>query len=221
MPYVLIADDHPICRAAVQLAAESVLPGVQVTEAATIHEAETMLAERSPFCFIVLDMMMPDALGFSGLSRILELAGESPVALMSSNDDPATVERALAMGATSFISKALPIKALAAELLSLSRKAPRAEWRALGEPGRREREDGDIVALFDALTSCQRRAVMELRDGALNKQIAHKLDVSEATVKSHLAAAFRKLGVSNRTQAVLLIRQYDLIMRRADAPLDS
>lgn len=220
MPYVLIADDHPICRAAVQLAAESVLPGVQVTEAASICEAEAILAEKSPFCFIVLDMMMPDAQGFSGLSRVLAMAGGSPVALMSSNDDSATMQQALAMGASSFISKALPIKALADELLSLSRKAPRPEWRALGEPGRQDRQDADIIALFDALTSCQRRVIMELREGALNKQIAHTLAISEATVKSHLAAAFRKLGVSNRTQAVLLIRQYDMIMRRAVAPLD-
>lgn len=219
MPHILIADDHPICRTAVQMAAEAVLPGVHVTEAASVSEAEAALEAQSPFCFIVLDMMMPDAEGFSGLNRVLRLAGDSPVALLSSKDDAATAARAHDLGASSFISKALPIHSLAEELLALSRKAPRSEWRELAdsEAGTRHRQ-GDPLA---GLTSCQRRVILELRDGALNKQIAHKLGLSEATVKSHLAAAFRKLGVSNRTQAVLLLQNHEAMHGRSGAALAS
>nr|WP_281422894.1 LuxR C-terminal-related transcriptional regulator [Sphingomonas yunnanensis] len=64
----------------------------------------------------------------------------------------------------------------------------------------------DLKARLDTLSPAQLTVLMALADGRSNKEIARELDVTEATIKAHLTAAFRKLGVSNRTQALLTIQ---------------
>jgi DNA-binding NarL/FixJ family response regulator len=77
----------------------------------------------------------------------------------------------------------------------------------VGEAGA---EEGDLEARIASLTPSQLRILEGLRAGRLNKQIAFDLGVTEATIKAHLTSVFRKLGVQNRTQAVILAQSIDL-----------
>ena len=74
-----------------------------------------------------------------------------------------------------------------------------------------EAEDGDLASRVGSLTPSQLRILEGLKAGRLNKQIAFDLGVSEATIKAHLTSVFRKLGVQNRTQAVILAKQLDAV----------
>ena len=115
------------------------------------------------------------------------------------------MRRALALGAAGFIPKsaALPIMVEAiAAILSGDGWAP-----DVGAPGP---EEGDLEARIASLTPSQLRILEGLRAGRLNKQIAFDLGVTEATIKAHLTSVFRKLGVHNRTQAVILAQSIDL-----------
>ncbi len=203
---ILIADDHPICSEAVALAARRAIPDVATDQVGTLHLAEQAARRFARYRCVVLDLMLPDALGFSGLLRLQQILPKVPIAIISSLEDKAITAKALHLGAAAFLSKALPLPDLTAAIASLAagdRQAPPADDPDTG--GLR-----DLRHRLDTLTTGQLRVVMALRAGQLNKQIAHDLGLGEATVKTHLAAAFRKLGVANRTQAVLLVRQLDI-----------
>lgn len=200
---ILIADDHPICSEAVALAARVALPEIVADQVATLQLAEQAARDFPGYACVVLDLMLPDAQGFSGLLRLQQILPDVPIAIISSLEDASVAAKALHLGAAAFLPKALPFAELSAAIVRLAageRQAPPA-----GDPAA-----GALRNRIDTLTAGQLRVVMALRAGQLNKQIAHDLGLGEATVKTHLAAAFRKLGVSNRTQAVLLVQQLDL-----------
>lgn len=203
---ILIADDHPICSEAVALAARVALPEIVADQVATLQLAEQAARDFPGYACVVLDLMLPDAQGFSGLLRLQQILPDVPIAIISSLEDASVAAKALHLGAAAFLPKALPFAELSAAIVRLAageRQAPPA-----GDPAA-----GAVRTMrnrIDTLTAGQLRVVMALRAGQLNKQIAHDLGLGEATVKTHLAAAFRKLGVSNRTQAVLLVQQLDL-----------
>ena len=204
---ILIVDDHPICCEAVAMAARRALPGVAVDQVGTLHLAERATRAFPTYRFVVLDLMLPDALGFSGLLRLQQLIPRVPIAIISSVEDADVAARALHLGAAAFLAKALSFADLSAALTRL----------AAGERQAAPINDAAGSALRDlrerlsTLTTSQLRVVMALRAGQLNKQIAHDLGLGEATVKTHLAAAFRKLGVVNRTQAVVLVQTLDVL----------
>ncbi|MDH7975802.1 response regulator transcription factor [Sphingomonas sp. AR_OL41] len=203
---ILIADDHPICSEAVALAARVALPTFHADQVATLELAEQAARGCSAYRCVVLDLMLPDASGFSGLLRLQRILPGVPIAIISSIEDDSAAARALHLGAAAFLPKALPFAELSAAIGRLV--AGERQPLPTADPA-----TGALRTLrnkIDTLTAGQLRVVMALRAGQLNKQIAHDLGLGEATVKTHLAAAFRKLGVSNRTQAVLLFRQLDV-----------
>jgi DNA-binding NarL/FixJ family response regulator len=205
---ILIADDHPLFRAA--------LRGAIVGQAGTgappeFVEADSVAAlldvvERSPSAdLLLLDLDMPGAHGFGALAHVRGMRPELPVVVVSASDDPQTVASALAYGAQGFISKSSDARAiasgvdavLAGELVTPTGFVP----PVAAEP---DPKDLEVASRIAELTPQQFRVLGMLLSGLLNKQIAFELDVSEATVKAHVTAILRKLGVANRTQAVLL-----------------
>jgi DNA-binding NarL/FixJ family response regulator len=111
------------------------------------------------------------------------------------------VSTAQAVGAAGFLSKRLPLSTTVASIeiiLNGGRVFPPSIASDANVDLLRER--------FNSLSGAQRRVLLALASGDLNKQIAADLGVSEATIKAHLSAIFRKLKVTNRTQAILLMR---------------
>lgn len=196
---VLIAEDHPLSREGMGLAARAAIPGASVTGVGTIAAAETAMA-RTPFRLILLDFLLPDARGFSGFLRLQHRDPTVPIVLVSACEDRSLVEAARAVGAAGYIFKSTPIDDFAAILRRISGGA--ASFPLEGPVSSAVSAARGRIA---ELSRAQRRVLMALADGRSNKQIAHDLAVSEATVKAHLTAVFRTIGVTNRAQALLAV----------------
>lgn len=206
MDRVLIVDDHPLFRDALKLSltqkpAELNLsaPG-QVSFAASLEEALRTLYEVDGIDLVLLDLHLPGNDGFLGLLELRKLYPALAVLVISGNDDPTVVSKARACGAAGFISKSLA----ADTILHAVKDVLEGEeyWPEGGEEV--DTELSDIATRINELTDQQLRVLRHLQVGRLNKQIAYDLDISEATVKAHVTAIFRKLNVLNRTQAVIM-----------------
>ncbi|ACO79990.1 Response regulator, LuxR family [Azotobacter vinelandii CA] len=206
---ILIADDHPLFRSALQQALTLGLgPVVRLVEADSIAALEVRLEEKADWDLVLLDLNMPGAHGFSGLVLLRGQYPQIPVVMISAQEDAAVVARAREFGASGFIPKSSPLETL--------QQAVRAvldgdEWwpPQIQETASVSAEAKAASAGLASLTPQQFRVLSMVCDGLLNKQIAYELNVSEATVKAHVTAIFRKLGVRTRTQAALLLQQLE------------
>lgn len=197
----LIADDHPLTREGLALAVRAAIPGVTVDSAGSVGEAEALARERAPFHIVLLDLMLPDAHGFSGLLQLQHVLGQTPIVMVSARQEPTLIEAARALGAAGFLHKSRPLDALTAAVRAVIGGAPAFPPEAA--PSAAARAARERIGL---LSGAQLKVLLALADGRLNKQIAADLEVTEATVKAHLTAIFRKLGVTNRTQALLAMQ---------------
>ena len=200
--YLLIADDHPICVAALTRAVEQIDGAIAVETATCLAEVGQRISERR-YDAVLLDLRLPDGDGFEGLALLARQCPATPVAIVSSSDSPQQIRRAADLGARGFISKAASIEMMSDAVVAL------LDGRTAFPPGFDASETG-AGREFDPLaqlTPAQLRVLRELRDGNANKEIAFRLGLAEQTIKSHLSAVFRALGVSNRNQAMLALRQ--------------
>ena len=212
MPLILIADDHPLFRAALRGAAAEAADDVQTCEAATLGDVLDTLEARPEVDLVLLDLHMPGNHGLAGLAAIRAQFPAVAVALVSANEDPRIIRRALDHGAAGYIPKSAGLDEL--------RDAIRAvlaceEWlpHALRGAVARLRStpvDTDLAARLASLTPQQFRVLALVAEGLLNKQIADRLEVQERTVKAHLSAIFDKLGARNRTQAGVILRGLEI-----------
>ena len=204
MDPVVIADDHPLFRAALRAAVERAAPGAEIHETDSLAGALALLAAHE-VGLLLLDLKLADSEGFLGLSRVRAEHPVVPVAVVSASEDGATVRRALALGAAGFVPKSAALDVMVTAFQALLAGDGWAPVLADDAPA-----EAELNGRLASLTPSQLRILAGLREGRLNKQIAHDLGVSEATIKAHLTAVFRKLGVQNRTQAVLLARSLEL-----------
>lgn len=199
--HVLIADDHPLTREGLSLAARAAMPGVAVTGVGTIAEASAEMRARSGLRMVLLDFQLPDTHGYSGFLALQFIDPSVPIVVITAREDPSLVEAARALGAAGFVFKSLPLDEVAAWLRRID------EGATLFPEGSRPSEKiAAARARIEGLSPAQHSVLMALADGRSNKEIARDLDVTEATIKAHLTAIFRKLGVSNRTQALLAVQ---------------
>ncbi|WP_225775090.1 response regulator transcription factor ErdR [Pseudomonas sp. Marseille-Q5115] len=204
---ILIADDHPLFRSALRQAL-TLGPGAEtkISEAESIAELEARLAQKDDWDLVLLDLNMPGAYGFSGLVLLRGQYPQVPVVMISAQDEPAVVVRAREFGASGFIPKSSPLETIQAAVRAVLEGDdwwPPQAFEPV-EVSAQAREAGEGLA---SLTPQQFRVLTMVCEGLLNKQIAFELSVSEATVKAHVTAIFRKLGVRTRTQAALLLQQ--------------
>lgn len=199
--HVLIADDHPLTREGLALAVKAAMPGVVIDHAGSIAAAAAHAAARGRYRLVLLDFVLPDAHGFSGFLQLQHLLGATPIAMVSARQEAMIVEAARALGAAGFLYKSRPLDELATTLRQID----------AGHPSFPETASSNVAAgnardRIGSLSGAQLKVLLALADGRLNKQIANDLGVTEATVKAHLTAIFRKLGVTNRTQALLVMQ---------------
>lgn len=207
MPRLLIADDHPLFRAALRQAAAASVEDCTVLEAADLHAALERLRVDADIDLVLLDLHMPGSQGLSGLAA---LRGQHPavaVLVVSAHDEPRVIRRVLDHGAAGFIPKsASPAEigeAIRAVLDCRSWLPPALAAAVAALPA--DPADADLAGRLARLTEQQYRVLALLADGLLNKQIADRLAIQERTVKAHVTAIFEKLGVRNRTQASALL----------------
>lgn len=203
---IVIADDHPLFRGALYQAVHLAMSEATLLEADSIASLLTLLASHQEVDLLLLDLKMPGANGLEGVAHLRGQYPELPVVVVSASEDPAIIHQVMRLGALGFIPKSAPMKTLV-EALSCVLQGD--TWLPAGLPADDESGD-DLATRLGSLTPQQYKVLLMLRDGSLNKQIAWELNVSEATIKAHITAIFRKLGVKNRTQAVIALQQLEL-----------
>lgn len=201
---ILVTDDHPLFRDALIGALRQGLTEATVRGAASVSALHEALNIALPD-LVLLDLHLPDASGFSALVHVRAQYPELPVIVISAHEEPTVMQRALAHGAAAYISKS----AAPDQMISIIQTVLDGdEWRpprGLMTAAMMRQDELDMAERLRDLTPQQYRVLLMLAEGQLNKQIAYDLNVSEATIKAHMTAIFRKLGVQNRTQAVLAL----------------
>ncbi len=210
MHHFLIIDDHPLFREAIQIALRVVSQKAEIHEATTIDDAVEMIAgRRRGYDLALLDLSLPGTSGFEGLLLLRTRFPRLPILVISAHDDPRIVREAMSHGISGFVSKAAKKGEIArAATLVLAGGVYVPDWfEKASAPV--AFEDGELMTRLSSLTPQQMRVLQMLRQGLLNKQIAHELDVGETTVKAHVSEILRKLGVFSRTQAVIEAAKID------------
>lgn len=204
-PTLLVADDHPLFRAAlIQMLHERLAP-FQTLEAASAATLGAALQEHPEVELVLLDLAMPGARGFSSLLHVRGEYPQVPVVVISSNDHPRVIRRAQQFGAAGFIPKSAPAEDMAEAILAV------LDGGSWFPPMAAERSEADaaLAARLARLTPQQFRVLLCLADGLLNKQIAHELGLAENTVKVHVTAILKKLECYSRTQAAVLVKSLE------------
>lgn len=196
---ILVVDDHALVRDGLSQVLVALADAVVVRQAATVGEALLLVDKGPRFQLVLVDLTLPDGDGLDVVAAFAGAEPRVPVVVLSGSEEPAASERALAAGAMGFIPKSSPT-AILVQALKLV-----LAGGVYAPPPSSSSEAYSVRATSDrdgALTPRQQVILTELASGRANKSIAHDLGISEATVKAHVSAIFRVLGVSNRTQAV-------------------
>src|SRR2546421_8961946 len=206
---LLLAEDHNLVRAGLADLLGNVADFELVGAAADGAEAVALAAEHKPEV-VLMDLLMPELDGIEATRRIVSADPGVQVVVLTSFSDRERILDALDAGATGFLLKdAEPdelfegIRAAARGESPLAPKAAREVLRSRSEhrsPGLTEREL-DVLGL--------------VRTGLSNKLIAHRLEISEKTVKAHLTSIFQRIGVTDRTQAALWAERHGVSHTRA------
>jgi DNA-binding NarL/FixJ family response regulator len=203
---LVIVDDHPLFRGALHQALTAAFDKLSISEAGSLDEVNDVLSRDRNVDLVLLDLTMPGVQGLSGLLFLRAQYPEVPVVIVSANEDHATIRRCIEFGASGFVPKSQPvdnIRAAVATVLEGGIWVPAEVDLAAGH----DPESSSLLQRLGSLTPQQVRVLMMLGEGLLNKQIAFKLGVSEATIKAHVSAILQKLGVDSRTQAVIAINR--------------
>lgn len=207
MPVLLIADDHPLFREALRGVIGRVFPDAVIHEADQIAVLYDLVESCSNADLLLLDLDMPGSFGLGPLGHLRSHHPQLPIVIVSAHEDPLLIRRALDHGAMGFIPKSSDADTLGTALRHVMDGGTwlpdTADATIAGSRDALPREPA-MAANVRELTPQQFRVLQMVGAGLLNKQIAHELQVSEATIKAHMTAVMRKLRVSNRTQAVLI-----------------
>jgi DNA-binding NarL/FixJ family response regulator len=207
--HILIVDDHPLFVEALQRAITTAFPETVTRSAVSIEAAKHQLDGSISFDVVLLDLALPGIRGFDGLLELRTLYPRLPIVVVSALEDPRIVQDVMRYGAAGFISKSADRSEIAdaiKDVMDGSLTLPKG-YRPPDMPAAETRSD--VVRRLRTLTPKQLSVLKMLRQGLLNKQIAHELQIEETTVKAHVSEILRKLNVSSRTQAVIEAQKID------------
>lgn len=203
---VLIVDDHPLFCDALSMTLQSVARIGEVHTVDRLERAIEVLTEGLKPDAIVLDLNLPDVDGFEGLVR-LKTAAKVPIIVVSSITDNRVVSQVINAGASGYVPKHSQRDAFRAAFDALRQGETFLPEGFVVTDANDANEEDNAVSRLATLTNQQARILQLICDGKLNKQIAYDLSIAETTVKAHVTAIMRKLGVQSRTQAVLIAKQ--------------
>ena len=205
---ILIADDHPLFREAIQNVIRDGFPGSEILETADLDSALAITLENDDLDLVLLDLNMPGMHGLNGLINLRNEAPTIPVVIVSAEQDKQIVLQAITYGACGFITKSSPRAQMTdaiEQILNGNVYLPSDIIRSQKASTRRAQHNEQSIPpeLLQALTRKQLLVLERMTKGESNKQIAYNLYIAETTVKAHVSAILRKLNVHNRVQAIL------------------
>ena len=221
---VLLVDDHPLILSALQTVIKGLGDDVSVLGAGSAAEARTALQQDPDFDLVLLDLSLGDADGFDVLTELRAAYPSLPVVVVSASDRTSDVIRAIDMGAMGFVPKRATNETLIEALQQVISGGVYVPPMSMGgehnaqfsqspyaRQVQQEARDSDFQTMPSlqqlGLTPRQTDVLHLLLKGQPNKLIARELGLSVETVKDHVAAVLRALGVSSRTQAVIAVSQ--------------
>jgi DNA-binding NarL/FixJ family response regulator len=201
----LIADDHELFRSGLKQLLNDVLDVADVREADSIDQAIELLTSEGGGDLILVDLRMPGMSGAEALAALCDGFPGAKVVVVSAWEERAEILAALAAGVHGYIPKSLSAAETAEALRSI------LDGRIYVPPllGRREPRTllhTDNARANEKLTIRQKEVLSELLKGCASKEIARTLNIAEGTVKIHLAAIYRTLGVKTRAEAIARLR---------------
>ncbi len=213
-PSVLIADDHPLARDSLHQIIIRTLPDALIAEAATADEVRTRLSRNPSINLLLLDLMMPGTSRFELLEQTCEAYPELKILVLSASESPYHKRKSLDLGASGYVTKTEPpdeivnaIRVVVAGGIYLPE-----EFLDTGiSPGENNRTAGTNASLSMPVTPRQAEVLSLAGQGKSNKAIARDLNLTENTVKIHMAAILRAFDAKNRTEAVMAARRLGLI----------
>ncbi len=190
-----------MCRHATALALGVVDPAIQVIEAATLAEGRAAAPNAA---LMTLDLMLPDNRSVLGIPALLAEFPQLRLLVISGASNPGIERQVASIGAHGYLSKATSIVTMVEAMRTV---LDGGRWFGADVDAAPASNESDDFRLLATLTPAQTRVLHAMESGRLNKQIAYDLGLSEITVKTHVKAILRKLGVANRTQAILMLRR--------------
>lgn len=212
---IIIAEDHPLFRTALHSALNHILDDVRIIETDTIATLQQALDETPNPDLVLLDFHIPGAHGFSALLFLIGQHPKVPVLIISAREEKTIILKAMSYGASGFIPKSTPLNTMKT---AIKQVLDGHVWTPahidLNQDAGQIR--GDMENKIASLTPQQFRIIGMISEGMLNKQIAFDLNISEATVKAHVTAIFKKLSVRSRTQAVIALQKLEVDYEKFD-----
>ncbi|NTV95132.1 MAG: response regulator transcription factor [Thiobacillus sp.] len=208
---ILFADDHPLFREGVKPLLLKLAPDVEIIEAKDYPAAFEAARSHGDIDLALLDLCMPGMSGIDGVARFRISFPQLPVAVLSATDERDSIQQLLGKGVLGYICKSSPSDVILGALRLMLAGGVYIPPSLLDDP----QANGHKFAApesgrQESLTRRQVEVLRELAKGLNNKQIAHNLNVTEGTVKIHLATIFRVLNVNSRTEALLLAQKMGL-----------
>jgi len=221
---VLLIDDHALVRRGIEQLLQS--RGVQVVASVSSGEEGIRRARELPADLILLDVKMPGMSGIETLKRLRAEGIKTKVVMLTMSREDADLAAALKAGAQGYVLKDIEPEELLPTLEAamggehvVAREMVGSLARQVGGKGARGREGSGDAAPFAELTPREREILEALADGLSNKMIARALQITDGTVKLHVKAILRKLGVRSRVEAAVAAVEQGLGRARARSGL--
>ncbi|WP_298864597.1 response regulator transcription factor [uncultured Sulfitobacter sp.] len=203
--WALVIDDHPLFCDALELTLKSVANFDVVKTASSLETALALLDGVEQPSLIILDLKLPDVTSLDGLIRLKRQAERASIMIVSSMTDNSIISATIVAGAAGFVPKHSS-RAVFKEAIEKIGRGEIYKPSGYVESSAVSPRD-ETVSRLSTLTNQQAKILELICEGKLNKQIAFDLSIAETTVKAHVTAIMRKLGVQSRTQAVLVAQE--------------
>ena len=209
---ILVADDHALVRGGLTLLIDMAKPGSQVIEANSIERVNELLSQSPAVDLLLLDLMMPGMQGIDGIRSLSSKWPDVPIIIVSVTEDAQTIRQALAAGATGYIPKSSEPNVTIGAMKLVLDGGVYIPPHVLVQSA--DTENGNGLSGGESekgILSRRQLEVLELiQQGKSNNAIAEELGLSTGTVKMHVSGIFKKLKVTNRTEAVAIYSQLEI-----------
>lgn len=209
---ILVIDDHPLYCDALASTLERSFEAKTVKKATSLTAGLKMVGSRFMPDLVMLDLNLPDVTGLSGFLKVKDKMPDVPVLVISAESSDETISALLNAGAAGFVPKDASHKVLQTALMEVQegKKFLPPGYTPSSHPSNQELSAQQIAQKIADLTPQQSRIMKLICAGKPNKLIAYEMSLAEATVKAHITALLRRLGVNNRTQAAVLVKSASL-----------
>lgn len=205
---IIIAEDHALFREALKSLILSIEPAAQIIETSTYKQTQDKITQMLAVDYVILDLALPDEHWERGLKQLLIQNAHIKIIVISAYEDILIMRRVCDYGVVGYIPKSVDSKILSSALRLI---LAGGTYMPIQVASARHDEIFAPHNNSNGLTRRQNEVLHLVAEGKSNKQIAYEMGVSEATVKLHINALLRSLGVTNRTQAVITAQRNGFI----------